>query len=82
LWAGGSRQQQQQPPGDWGEAAAYFDPNHVEEMAAVISRLLANPDEYQQRRELGLAQARRFSWQRAAAETLAIYDQILDSRPS
>jgi glycosyltransferase involved in cell wall biosynthesis len=65
-----------------GEAAAYFDPNHVEEMAAVISRLLANPDEYQQRRELGLVQARRFSWQRAAAETLAIYDQILDNRPS
>jgi glycosyltransferase involved in cell wall biosynthesis len=60
-----------------GEAAAYFDPLHVEEMAAVIGRLLADPDEYQKRREMGLAQAARFSWRRAAQETLAVYDQLL-----
>jgi glycosyltransferase involved in cell wall biosynthesis len=60
-----------------GDAAAYFDPAHVEEMAAVIGRLLTDSQEYQQRRELGLAQAAKFSWRRAAQETLAVYDGLL-----
>jgi len=60
-----------------GEAAAYFDPADVEEMAAVIGRLLADENEVQRRRELGLQQAQRFSWQRAAQETLAVYETLL-----
>lgn len=60
-----------------GDAAAYFDPTDVEEMAAVIGRLLADEDEYQTRRERGLQQAQRFSWQRAAQETLAVYETLL-----
>lgn len=60
-----------------GEAAAYFDPADVEEMAAVIGRILADEDEYQARRERGLQQAQRFSWQRAAQETLAVYESLL-----
>ena len=60
-----------------GEAAAYFDPNNVEEMAAVIGRILNAPDEYQHRRELGLQQAARFNWQHAARQTIAVYDQLL-----
>ena len=60
-----------------GAAAAYFDPNNAAEMAAVITRLLSDRDEYDRRRELGLAQAARFSWERAAAETEAVYEQLL-----
>ncbi len=60
-----------------GDAAAYFDPLDVEEMAAVILRLLADHDEYARRRELGLAQASLFSWDRAARETAAVYDRLL-----
>ncbi|MGB1254041.1 MAG: glycosyltransferase family 4 protein [Candidatus Promineifilaceae bacterium] len=63
-----------------GEAAAYFDPHNVEEMAAVIGRILNSPDEYQTRRTLGLQQAAKFSWQRTARETIAIYDQLLAGR--
>ena len=62
-----------------GAAAAYFDPTDSEQMAAVIVRLLSDGDEYARRRELGLAQAARFSWDRAAAETEAIYDRLLAS---
>lgn len=61
-----------------GEAAAYFDPGSSQEMAAVIERLLQDNNEYQQRRQLGLAQAQKFSWQRAAQETIAVYEQLLD----
>ncbi len=60
-----------------GEAAAYFDPESVPEMAAVIFRLLEDKEEYALRRERGLAQAARFSWERAAAETTAVYDRLL-----
>jgi alpha-1,3-rhamnosyl/mannosyltransferase len=60
-----------------GEAAAYFDPQNVEEMTAVLHRLLTDKEEYRHRQQLGLKQAAQFSWQRAAKETIAIYDQLL-----
>ena len=60
-----------------GAAAAYFDPTDASEMAAVIGRLLADRDEYRQRQALGLEQAARFSWDRAAGETAAVYDRLL-----
>lgn len=62
-----------------GEAAAYFDPTDVAEMTAVVLRLLKSKDEYRRRRELGLLQASKFSWQRAANETRAVYDRLLAS---
>ena len=60
-----------------GEAAAYFDPENVEGMTAVIRHLLTDKEEYQQRQQLGLHQAAKFSWQRAARETLALYEEQL-----
>lgn len=60
-----------------GEAAVYFDPRSVEEMTAVIHRLLTNKEEYSHRQQLGLAQAKKFSWERAAQETIVIYDSLL-----
>lgn len=60
-----------------GDAAAYFTPTDVAEMASVIAHLLDDEDEYRERRQLGLKQAARFSWQRAAQETVAIYDRLL-----
>ncbi len=60
-----------------GRAAAYFKATDTDEMVAVIGRLLINKDEYDHRRQLGLEQAAKFSWQRTAEETLAIYDQLL-----
>jgi glycosyltransferase involved in cell wall biosynthesis len=62
-----------------GEAVAYFDPLNVEEMTAVIHRLLSDPDERCRRRQLGLEQAQKFSWQRAARETMALYETIVNS---
>jgi glycosyltransferase involved in cell wall biosynthesis len=62
-----------------GEAAAYFDPVDGDEMVSVIGRLLTNRDEYEHRRQLGLAQASAFSWERAAVETIAVYDRLLEA---
>ena len=62
-----------------GEAAAYFDPVDGDEMVSAIGRLLTNRDEYEHRRQLGLAQASAFSWERAAVETIALYDRLLEA---
>jgi glycosyltransferase involved in cell wall biosynthesis len=62
-----------------GTAALYFDPLSEAEMTAVIRRLLEDREEYRHRQELGLAQASRFSWERAAEDTVAIYDQLLET---
>ncbi|MDX1412919.1 MAG: glycosyltransferase family 1 protein [Candidatus Promineifilaceae bacterium] len=62
-----------------GKAVAYFNPTNVDEITAVIHRLLTDRDEYHYRRELGLAQAAKFSWQRAARETRAVYDKLLEA---
>jgi glycosyltransferase involved in cell wall biosynthesis len=63
-----------------GQAAAYFDPTDVEEMAAVIGRQLLHLDEYRYRQEMGLGRAKEFSWQRAAEETMAVYERCLAKR--
>jgi glycosyltransferase involved in cell wall biosynthesis len=60
-----------------GDAAVYFPATDTEAMTAAIHRLLRDPDERAHRRHLGLAQAQKFSWQRAAQETINIYDQLL-----
>ena len=60
-----------------GDAAAYFNPNDISDMAAVIGRLLTDQAEYDRRRELGLIQEKRFNWQTAATETIALYDKLL-----
>ncbi len=60
-----------------GEAAVYFEPTNTEEMTSVIQHLLTDKDEYKHRQQLGLEQAAKFSWERAAKETIAIYDRIL-----
>ena len=62
-----------------GDAAAYFAPTDVEEMAAVIGRLLTDNAEYRERRRRGLVQAGKFSWERAALETWKVYESLLET---
>jgi alpha-1,3-rhamnosyl/mannosyltransferase len=59
-----------------GDAAAYFDPFDVKGIATAVIRVLT---EEQLRLSLiskGFEQACRFSWLRAARETLAVYQKV------
>jgi glycosyltransferase involved in cell wall biosynthesis len=56
-----------------GEAAIYFDPHNIQEMAQRISQILHNPELRKDLRNKGLANIQRFSWQNCAKQTLAIY---------
>jgi glycosyltransferase involved in cell wall biosynthesis len=60
-----------------GEAARYFDPLDVEEMAKVMAEVGKS---YSLKRELkakGLQQAKLYSFDRMAKETLAVYRKVL-----
>jgi glycosyltransferase involved in cell wall biosynthesis len=56
-----------------GSAALYFDPRQPRQIAARIRELLAGRELAGRLRELGLAQARRFSWRASAEATLRTY---------
>ena len=60
-----------------GDAALLIDPNSDEELAVALHRLLTNEELRAMLREKGLVRARTFSWERAAEETLAVYQRTL-----
>ena len=65
-----------------GAAAALFDPNDADEMAAVIGALASDPELRAALRARGLARARAFSWDDAARATLEVYrDALQDAAP-
>lgn len=59
-----------------GDAALLVDPADADALAAALRRILTEPDLAAELTRRGLIQAGRFSWQRAAAETLAVYRQV------
>lgn len=56
-----------------GKAAAYFDPQYPEDMAAIIGALLSSPERRAEMAVAGLLQARRFSWEETAINMLKFY---------
>jgi len=61
-----------------GDAVLYFDPVDVDMMAEAILQVLRDAALRGAMRERGLAQAARFSWERAAQETRAVYERIIN----
>ena len=56
-----------------GDAAMRVDPLEVEALSAAIVRLASSREQREDMSRRGLARARTFSWERAAAETLKVY---------
>ncbi|MBN1666893.1 MAG: glycosyltransferase family 4 protein [Anaerolineales bacterium] len=59
-----------------GQAALYFDPQQVAEIADRLADLLHEPATRLQLQQRGLQQAASFTWGQTAAQTLAVYRQI------
>jgi len=60
-----------------GDAAIMVDPYDVEGLAEAMRRVLADADLQAELRAKGLARAKRFTWERAARETVAVYREVL-----
>jgi len=60
-----------------GDAALLIDPNDRDELTVAMWRVLTDQGLNQEMRAKGLRQAERFSWTRAAQETLDIYRRVV-----
>ncbi|HEX8227396.1 MAG TPA: glycosyltransferase family 1 protein [Candidatus Saccharimonadales bacterium] len=64
-------------PEVYGEAAHYFDPLSVDDIARAVSDLLESPQIRSDMIEKGRAQAAKYSWQRMAEQTRSVYQSTL-----
>ena len=60
-----------------GEAAAMCDPKDVDTLSELINRALQDDNWRERAVKKGLLQAAKFSWQRCATETAAVYKEVL-----
>lgn len=67
-------------PEVYGDAALYFDPLNVDDIAAKIAEVLDNPKLRQTLIAKGKKQAAKYSWRRMAEQTLAVYKQALNEK--
>ena len=60
-----------------GDAAHYFDPESVPDMARAINDVLTKPELRAKLIEEGYKQVKKYSWKRMAEQTLAVYKEVL-----
>jgi hypothetical protein len=63
-----------------GEAAVLFDPRIPDSIADALEVVFRNESLRQQLIEKGLRQAALFSWEKAAKETLAVFERVREQR--
>lgn len=65
-----------------GEAAIYFDPYDVNEMAEAMERLVWDEQLRDALSGKAIQQAAKFTWERAARQTLEVFENVVQSEPS
>ncbi len=60
-----------------GKAALYFDPYHHQEMADKMWQLLSDDKLREKMKQLGFEQAKKYSWEKTAQQTLQIYQNVV-----
>jgi glycosyltransferase involved in cell wall biosynthesis len=60
-----------------GDAAILVDPTDVAQIAGAMRLVLTQPALAAALRAKGLARAARFTWERTARETIAVYERVL-----
>lgn len=65
-----------------GDAALYFDPLNIEDIAAKLYQFATSHKLKYELKERAEAQVRKYSFAKMARETLVVYRKVLDSSPS
>lgn len=60
-------------PEIYGDAAEYFDPENIEDIATAITGVISDKNRQQELVSIGKKQLQRYSWQQTAQQTLEIY---------
>lgn len=63
-----------------GEAAHYFDPYDVDDIARAIDEVVSNETLQKELGSKGRVQASKYSWERMARTTLNVYNKVLDKK--
>jgi len=63
-----------------GEAAVFFDPFSVEDIAKKIAQVASNTQLQHELRQKGFENVKHFSWEKTARETMRVYEQIYQTR--
>jgi glycosyltransferase involved in cell wall biosynthesis len=66
-------------PEVYGDAALYFDPKAIDDMANKISQVLEDSKLRESLIKKGYEQLKKYSWKKMAQETHAIYEKVLNS---
>ena len=66
-------------PEDGGDAALYFDPEDSSDIAEKIKKLLSDDKFREDMIEKGYKQAKKFSWEKAAKETLHVLKEVANA---
>jgi glycosyltransferase involved in cell wall biosynthesis len=64
-------------PEVYGEAAHYFDPEDVQDMAVKIATVVNSPKVRENLIKNGQDQVKKYSWAKMAEQTLNIYKEVL-----
>jgi glycosyltransferase involved in cell wall biosynthesis len=62
-----------------GNAACFVDPLDINDISCGLSRIVSDSDYRQILIESGYRQITKFSWQKAAAEYISLYKEVLAS---
>lgn len=60
-----------------GDAAVYFDPRNVSQLTRILNDVLEDKSLQNKLSNIGLNQAKKFSWERVADETIKVYQSAL-----
>lgn len=63
-----------------GDAALSVDPNDTQALVEAMSNVLTNSELRADLRARSLQRAQQFSWRKTAAETIAVYEEVLSRR--
>lgn len=61
-----------------GEAAYYVDPTSIGDISSAMQRLLADKGTRQKLIEKGFMQAKKFTWEKTARETLRVFEKVYE----
>lgn len=67
-------------PEVYGDAAHYFDPTNVDDMARAVDDVLSDEKLRTELSTKGLKQVKKYSWEDVAKKTLAVYQRVLDEK--
>jgi glycosyltransferase involved in cell wall biosynthesis len=66
-------------PEVYGDAALYFDPRRVSDIAKALTKVLSSPELADHLRRRGLRRAAQFAWDKTARQTALAYSDALSS---